>query len=147
MSHYHDPSLTPIEFARQQRRLATESARMVWGWLRDRRVFGHKFRREHPIPPYTADFCCPALRIVIEIDGEPHLTPERQQRDWQRDQFLQQQGYRILRIRGFDVHRDESSVILQIRNFIKQSPPLPSQGRGAGGEGSNTPAKHNTNAR
>jgi very-short-patch-repair endonuclease len=88
---------------------------------RNRQMFGQKFRREYPIPPYTADFCCPELLLVIEVDGSEHLTDAGQQRDCVRDEFLFRQGYRVLRIPGYDVFKDESSVITRIRNFVSAS--------------------------
>ncbi len=133
-----------IEFAREQRRSANDFASTVWGWIRDRRIFGQKFRREFPIPPYTADFCCVELGLVIEIDGEPHFTDAGREHDRIRDTFLKRSGYRDLRIAGYDVVRDDGKVIESIREFVKvamdlkrgqeQSPsppaPLPESGRG-----------------
>jgi very-short-patch-repair endonuclease len=110
-----------IQFARIQRRTSNDFARTVWLWLRNRQMFGQKFRREYPIPPYTADFCCPDLLLVIEVDGSGHLTDEGQQRDRVRDEFLQRHGYRVLRIAGFDVFKDEASVITRIRDFVSDA--------------------------
>jgi very-short-patch-repair endonuclease len=110
-----------IQFARIQRRTSNDFARTVWSWLRNRQMFGQKFRREYPIPPYTADFCCPELLLVIEVDGSEHMTDAGQQSDCVRDEFLFRQGYRVLRIPGYDVFKDESSVITRIRNFVSAS--------------------------
>ncbi len=60
-------------FARNQRATANEFSQDVWQMLRNRRCRNQKFRREHPIPPYTVDFCCVALKLIIEIDGKHHL--------------------------------------------------------------------------
>ncbi len=70
-----------IAFARDQRVRANELAQDVWQMIRGRRYLGQKFRREHPIPPYTFDFCCVALKLIIEVDGEPHQTDEGRQHD------------------------------------------------------------------
>ena len=110
-----------IQFARIQRRASNDFARTVWSWLRNRQMFGQKFRREYPIPPYTADFCCPELLLVIEVDGSGHLTDAGQEHDCVRDEFLSRLGYRVLRIPGYDVFKDESSVITRIRNFVSAS--------------------------
>ncbi len=107
-----------IQFARLQRRSANDFARTVWVWLRNRQMYGQKFRREYPIPPYTADFCCPDLQLVIEVDGSGHMTEVGQLRDEVRDEFLARQGYRVLRISGFDVFKDEGTVITRIREFV-----------------------------
>jgi very-short-patch-repair endonuclease len=89
-----------IEFARSQRRMANEFVTVVWQWLRNRQCFKQKFRREYPIPPYTVDFCCVELGIIIEIDGEHHLTPEGIEHDRIRDRFLNSLGFHVFRIQG-----------------------------------------------
>ena len=78
-------SADTIKFARRQRATTNGFAQDVWQMLRNRRCRGQKFRREYPIPPYTADFCCVAIKLVIEIDGEPHTTEAGRHHDQQRD--------------------------------------------------------------
>ena len=128
-----------IDFARSQRQSSNEFASTVWQWIRNRLCCNQKFRREVPIPPYTVDFCCSDLKLVIEIDGEPHLTPEGLEHDRRRDQYLSSLGYKILRIPGYDVVRNGGEVIERIRQFVRAemdnanpSPPtpLPEAGRG-----------------
>ncbi len=110
-----------IDFAKSQRRMAIDYVLIVWQWLRDRQVLGQKFRREHPVPPYTVDFFCVELGLVIEIDGQPHLTPEGIAHDRVRDRFLKSQGYKILRIPGYEILRDSQSVRNRIVGFIKDA--------------------------
>ncbi len=107
-----------IEFARDQRRKSNEFADTVWQWIRNGQVAGAKFRREHPIPPYTVDFCCVKRKLIIEIDGEGHFTKEGIEHDRVRDHFLQNLGYKILRIPGYAVIREEGDVITRIREFV-----------------------------
>ncbi len=99
-----------IDFARQQRASANEFSQAVWWIVRNRGCRGQKFRREYPIPPYTADFCCVALKLILEVDGEHHHTAEERERDAHRDQFLADQGYEVMRIPGYDVLRDPGGV-------------------------------------
>jgi very-short-patch-repair endonuclease len=110
-----------VDFAKSQRRMASDYVLIVWQWLRDRRVLGQKFRREHPVPPYTVDFFCVELGLVIEIDGQPHLTPEGIEHDRVRDRFLKSLGYEILRIHGYEILRDSQSVRNQIVGFVKDA--------------------------
>jgi very-short-patch-repair endonuclease len=110
-----------VDFAKSQRRMASDYVLIVWQWLRDRRVLGQKFRREHPVPPYTVDFFCVELGLVIEIDGQPHLTPEGIEHDRVRDRFLKSLGYEILRIPGYEILRDSQSVRNQIVGFVKDA--------------------------
>ena len=107
-----------IEFAKFQRVTANSFARMLWQLLRARRCRGMKFRREYPIPPYTADFCCVQLKLVVEVDGEHHHTETGRQYDRVRDQFLAEQGYTVLRIPGFDVERDPRAVVELVEEAI-----------------------------
>ena len=134
-----------IEFARLQRAMANEFAGIVWQWVRNRQIRGQKFRREYAIPPYTADFCCVGLKLILEIDGADHLTEEGRQRDRARDDFLSGLGYRVVRIFGYDVLREPSScragIVEQVRQRMlemegeRPSPPapLPAAGRGETG--------------
>jgi very-short-patch-repair endonuclease len=141
MKHSKARSADAIEFARGQRRTANEFASTVWQWIRNRQIDGIKFRREFPIPPYTVDFCSVEQKLVIEIDGEAHFTEEGQRYDEARDQLLRNLGYRVLRIEGYEVIRNDGNAITMIREFVRSNrsivtpnpsplPPLPEAGRG-----------------
>ena len=80
---------------RTLRRDQTESERILWMRLRDRRLSNFKFRRQHRIGPYFADFVCTEFGLVIELDGSQHL--DQVEYDMARMVFLQSQGYRVLR--------------------------------------------------
>lgn len=108
-----------IQFARDQRAMANEFAQTVWQWIRNRQICGQKFRREFPIPPYTADFCCVELKLVLEIDGAEHVTEEGQLRDRVRDETLARQGFLVARIPGFDVLREPERVIARIEQCVR----------------------------
>ena len=88
-----------IRFAREQRSFSNDLVNQVWELLRNRRCRGQKFRREYPVPPFTADFCCVNLKLIIEVDGSHHESVEVQQHDAMRDRILRQRGYDVLRIR------------------------------------------------
>jgi very-short-patch-repair endonuclease len=109
-----------IEFARAERATADEFASTVWQWVRNRRIANQKFRREYPISPYTADFCCVELKLILEIDGIEHFTEDGQQRDRVRDGFLERQGYRVVRIAGYDVLREPSLCLKRIEEEVKK---------------------------
>src|SRR5690554_2340919 len=93
--------LEGIDFARHQRRQANEFAADVWQLLRGRQVLGEKFRREHPLGPYTLDFVCLDLKLDLEIDGKGHLSEEGKEHDARRDAYLRSLGFEVLRIQGF----------------------------------------------
>ncbi len=113
----------PITVVRDQRTRSNEFAQDVWQMVPGRRCRGQKFRREHPIPPYTADFCCVALKLIIEVDGQHDRSEAGQQRDARRDDFLAERGYTVLRISGYDVLRDAVGVRRLIEQTIDQHRP------------------------
>jgi very-short-patch-repair endonuclease len=125
-------STESIQFARNQRRSSNEFAFTVWQWIRNRQISDQKFRREHSIPPYTVDFCCVELKLIIEIDGDGHFTEEGRERDRVRDEYLASLGYKILRIPGYAVVRENGNAVQTIREFVQSeiatqspSPPAP----------------------
>ncbi len=109
-----------IAFARDQRVRANEFARDVWQIVRNRGCRNQKFRREYPIPPYTADFCCVALKLIVEVDGEHHQTDEGREYDKRRDHCLAKLGYALLRIPGYQVTQDPAGVRCVIENAIDE---------------------------
>ena len=109
-----------IAFARDQRVRANEFAQTVWQIVRNRSCRNQKFRREYPIPPYTADFCCVALKLIVEVDGEHHDTEEGREHDEVRDRYLTERGYTLLRIPGYQVLRDPAGARSLIENAIDQ---------------------------
>ena len=86
---------------RSLRRDQTDGERILWQHLRDRRLLGYKFRRQHRIGRFYPDFVCLQARLIIELDGSQHL--ERQAYDEARTRCLQQYGYRVIRLWNDDV--------------------------------------------
>ena len=107
-----------IEFARNQRKQTNEFAQGVWQMLRAARMRGQKFRREHPIGPYTVDFVCLGLKLVVEVDGRDHLTTKGVRHDEARDRYLVMQGYEIVRIPGYQVTQDHAEVHRTIQDAV-----------------------------
>ena len=89
---------------------------------------GVAFRKQHPIDPYVADFYCSAARLVIEVDGEAHDRGDRPQRDESRDAFLQQRGYRVLRIAAADVLKNPDGVAASVVAYAADPLHQPSAG-------------------
>ena len=106
--------LDPIEFARLRRQMADQWERMMWQLLRNRQRCNQKFRREHPLGIYMADFYCAAAKLVVEVDGSSHLTEEAKQYDAARDQWMQEQGIRILRFTCAQVENETQAVMAKI---------------------------------
>ena len=95
--------------ARKLRRAMSLPEVLLWQRLRGSPQ-GVSFRKQHPIDPYVADFYCSVSQPVIEMDGEAHNRADRPQRDEERDDFLRERGYRVLRIAAVDVLRDPDMV-------------------------------------
>lgn len=104
-----NPPTTPLQKARALRRDATPAERRLWSALRNHAVRGLKFRRQVPIGPYIADFYCPAVRLVIELDGVSHW--EAAARDAARDAWMRRRGLRVLRIPNAEVFRNLEGVV------------------------------------
>jgi very-short-patch-repair endonuclease len=84
----------------------------LWGYLRDRRLDGYKFWRQHPIGPYVVDFVCLEKNLVIELDGEHHSSTV--QADAQRSAWLQARGYHVLRFWNNQVWEETEGVMASI---------------------------------
>ena len=94
--------------ARQLRRDQTDAEQRLWARLRDRQLYGAKFRRQHPIGPFVADFCCAQRKLVVELDGGQHA--EEAASDEKRSRFSEVQGYRVLRFWNHDVQNTKALV-------------------------------------
>ena len=98
---------TTLNRARLLRRAATLPERILWAALR-RKQSGLRFRHQHPAGSYILDFYCPSARLCVEVDGAQHdLTAEHDRR---RDNWLHQQGIRVIRVSAKDVLDDPDAV-------------------------------------
>ena len=113
--------LTPV--ARMLRRNDTDAERLLWHYLRGRRLEGAKFVRQEQIGPHIPDFACRALRLAFELDGGQH-SPEI---DAARTEVIEAFGYRIIRFWNNDVLQNMEGVLEVIRReiAIARNSPLP----------------------
>ena len=122
-----------LKHAKQMRKEMPEPEMRIWLELRAARFRGIKFRRQKVIGTYIADFASNEPRLVIEIDGETHA--ERQSYDAQRTQYLEEQGYKVIRFSNTDVLQNLQGVMQRIGEVIVEltpPPPTPSpEGEGA----------------
>jgi very-short-patch-repair endonuclease len=102
----------------------TPAERLLWEAIRNRRLAGLKFRRQHPAGPFIVDFCCPEQRLAIELDGAVHAT--QREHDAEREELLASAGYRLLRFPNDAIQNDLATVLETIRNAA-HAPILPSQ--------------------
>jgi very-short-patch-repair endonuclease len=115
--------------ARNLRRQQTDVETRLWMRLRDRQLCGAKFRRQHPLGPYIVDFCCPDRGLIVELDGGQHA--EQASSDQVRTDFLEADGYRVVRFWNHDV-LDQMDAILEeiVRLLSDPHPSLSLKGRG-----------------
>src|SRR5439155_10643866 len=86
--------------------------RVLWAALRERKLAGLKFRRQHPVGPFILDFVCLPTRLVIELDGPSHDGHE--EADDTRTQQLEQYGYKLLRFCNEEVFGNLELVLAGI---------------------------------
>jgi very-short-patch-repair endonuclease len=88
----------------------TKAEVILWMNLRKRAMGGARFRRQHPIGPYIADFACPTFKLIVEVDGATHSSAEELAYDARRTKYLEQQGWTVLRVTNTDVYGNLDGV-------------------------------------
>ena len=119
--------------ARGLRHTITPMEARLWEYLRNRKCAGFKFRRQEPLGEYVADFACKEARLVVELDGESHT--DRTAHDNKRTEWLESQGYLVIRFTNAQINDSLEGVLEAIRAVCKsdRSPHLTSpRGRGIG---------------
>ena len=109
------------DFARHLRKNMTDAERKLWRILRLRQVDGHRFRRQAPIGPYIADFACHEVKLIVELDGGRHAI--RAEEDAHRTQWLESQGYRVLRFWNHLIFEDDEAVAAAIDSTLHPESP------------------------
>lgn len=114
-----------IEIARNLRKRMTDAEKFLWELLRDRQLNNLKFRRQHPLWNYIADFYCPELKLVIELDWSIHNTKEQKEIDKERDFIMREYWLTVKRFKNSEVF-DEIEKVLQEIISISENIPLSS---------------------
>jgi very-short-patch-repair endonuclease len=112
-----------LERVRQLRQEQTPAEKFLWELLRDRRFLNAKFRRQHTLGPYIADFYCHQARLVIELDGDIHQNQTL--RDEDRDQWMQANGLTVVRVSNAAICHNTAEVLNAIAEVICPSPLTP----------------------
>lgn len=110
--------------ARTLRKNATEVEKLLWLRLRKRQLLNCKFRRQHPIGPYIVDFVCMDKKLIVELDGGQHADTTAY--DDQRTEYLERNGYVVLRFWNNQVAEDLDDVLASIHAALErhvQGPP------------------------
>ena len=107
----YNPRLKPK--ARALRTNLTDAEQRLWNRLRRKQISGVQFYRQKPIGDYIVDFFAPAIRLVIEVDGGQHFQSANAEYEKQRSKYLEQLGFRGLRL-------DDRQVLLQTDEIIQE---------------------------
>jgi very-short-patch-repair endonuclease len=116
----YNPKL--IEHARELRKNMTPAEKTLW--YHCLRNFPYRVLRQRPIDHYIVDFYCPALRLVIEIDGESHFTNDGKESDEQRTETLTAYGLKVVRFTNREVTTDVRAVCESLHEMIPPEPAL-----------------------
>jgi len=111
-------------YAHRLRRKQTDAERRLWSRLRDRRLAGARFRRQHPIGPFIADFCCTEAKLVIELDGGQHAL--QQKADRARTEFFESQGYAVRRFWDNEIFTNIDGILQRIIDALSAKGSRPS---------------------
>ena len=103
------------EFAAKQRAIPTEAESLLWNHLRASQL-GVRYRHQHIIGEYIADFACVSNRVIIEIDGLYHSLPEQRISDQERTEWLESNGWKVIRFTNEEVFSNLDRVIERIKN-------------------------------
>jgi very-short-patch-repair endonuclease len=114
MKRLHNPKFLEA-YRRELRRNLTPAEASLWSHLKNSKLDGKKFRRQHGIGAYIADFYCPECRVIVELDGAVHNDVLRVDFDAKRSRFLMNKGIKIVRFENKEVFEDIESVLERIR--------------------------------
>ena len=106
--------------ARVMRHQPVAPEKRFWSKVRDRRLGGHKFKRQVLIGSYIADFVCIERKLIVELDGGQHA--ERKAYDEKRDAFLAAKGFRVIRVWNIDLMENIDGVMEMVLAELEGSP-------------------------
>jgi very-short-patch-repair endonuclease len=109
-----------FKLARELRKDETEAEKRLWIRLNRNQIQGLQFRRQHPINIFIADFYCPKLKLVIEVDGSIHEISEYEEHDIGRSDMLNDFGITVIRFTSDQVLDDLDGTINQIECIVKK---------------------------
>lgn len=125
---YHWKTADPLlygllkEHSKNMRKQPTEAEDLLWQVFKGKQLDGFKFRRQHIIGSFIADFICLKKNLIIEIDGLIHQLPENKTSDQNRTKWLEKEGYRVIRFTNDQVLGNLDKVIERIKHELEVSP-------------------------
>jgi len=96
----------------------TEAERLLWQKIREKQLRGYQLYRQKTIGNYIVDFCCPKAKLVIELDGGQHYSPEGKKKDRMRDGYMKDIGLRVLRFSDKEIFENTQGVLERIWGYL-----------------------------
>ena len=112
----NDPSQKDLR--RKLRKNQTEAEKILWGKLKNHQMHGLKFFRQYGVGRYIVDFCCPAQKLVVELDGGGHAEEEIEKYDEERSIFIREQGFHVLRFWNTELFQNTEGVLQEIEKYV-----------------------------
>jgi very-short-patch-repair endonuclease len=101
------------------RRNSTSAETALWNLLKNKKLEGRKFRRQHGIGNYIVDFFCPSEGLIVELDGDIHGDYYQIEKDSKRDRYLESLGFTVLRFENRFVFQDPDYVMVEIKKRFR----------------------------
>jgi very-short-patch-repair endonuclease len=111
---------TTKENRRNLRKAQTPEELIFWAYVKGRRFHEYKFRRQYSVGKYIADFYCPRLKLVVEIDGGQHFEEENKKYDLLRTEYFDKLGMKVKRYTNIDIKNNLSGVMGDLLEFCNR---------------------------
>lgn len=113
---------SPILFAhaKRLRREMTDAEKLLWHHLQNGQL-GAKFRRQHPLAFYIADFYCHKAKLVIEVDGSIHSRADIIEYDQHRQRIIEEEGLTVIRFQNEDIFNNIEKVLNEIKKYLPET--------------------------
>jgi very-short-patch-repair endonuclease len=106
---------------RELRNSGTAAEAVLWGYLKEKKLQGRKFRRQFSIGDFILDFYCVSEKLAVELDGQSHFTTLGAMNDEQKEEFLELQGIRVIRFENMEVFDNPEGVLKEIKKQFRES--------------------------
>jgi very-short-patch-repair endonuclease len=117
---YFGAKASIFKLARELRKDETEAENKLWTKLRKNQILGLQFRRQHPINIFVADFYCPRIKLVIEVDGSIHEIFEYAEHDIGRSEILNDFGITVIRFTNEQILNNLDGTIKEIESCVRK---------------------------
>jgi len=113
------------ERRKRLRTFGTPAEAALWNSIKNKKIAGLKFRRQHSVGNFILDFYCPSIKLCIELDGEDHYWEQGIKRDERKTTYLKSKNIQVLRFENRLVFEDLDFIIETILNYYQSTTPSP----------------------